>query len=43
MRVPRSFPTLSLAVLLAAGTAASAAAQDLPVRLVVFESFMRPG
>jgi hypothetical protein len=40
MRVPRSLSALTLAALVA-GSAAAAA--DGPVRLVVFESFMRPG
>jgi hypothetical protein len=43
MRAPRSLRVLPLLALVAAAAAAPAAAQDSPVRLVVFESFMRPG
>jgi hypothetical protein len=43
MRALRSLSALPLAVLLAAGAAAPATAQETPARVVVFESFMRPG
>jgi len=43
MRTLRSLPAFFLAVLLAAGAAAPTTAQEAPARLVVFESFMRPG